>query len=142
MVIHSMFSRFPNLFYPFPLVLPHVSPSISMVSFGVSPVSWQCYPCFLFQILPINLTYFHQSYRYMHSTLFSFDFYVFSHFVVRYKLSTLFSFDFFMIFLILLFGWYLVGRKLSLIMGHLLYLLCVTEIPCNIQSKCSAAGFI
>ena len=35
-----MFPRFPNCFLPFPLVFPHVSPNVSTVSFGISPVSY------------------------------------------------------------------------------------------------------
>ena len=43
-----MFPRFPNCFLLFPLMFPHVSPGVSAVSFVVSPVSLQCFPCFLF----------------------------------------------------------------------------------------------
>ena len=47
-LINAMFPLFPNCFLPFPLVFPHVSPGVSTVSFGVSPDSPQCLPCFLF----------------------------------------------------------------------------------------------
>ena len=47
---HGMFLQFPNHFLTFPMVFPHVSPSVSTIS-GVSTVSPQCFPPFLFQIL-------------------------------------------------------------------------------------------
>ena len=34
-----MFPKFPNLFLLFPMVFPHVSPSVSTISLGVSTVS-------------------------------------------------------------------------------------------------------
>ena len=43
-----MFPQFPNHFLLFPMVFPHVSPSVSTISFGVSTVSPQCFPSFLF----------------------------------------------------------------------------------------------
>ena len=48
--LNIMFSRFPNHYCPFPMVFPHVSPSVSSVSLGVSP---QCFPCLFFQILQV-----------------------------------------------------------------------------------------
>ena len=56
--LNFMFPRFANCFLPFPLVFPHVSPGISTVSFGVSPVSTQCFPCFLFRIYVENIRVF------------------------------------------------------------------------------------
>ena len=47
-----IFSRFPNYFLPLPLVFPHVSPSVSTVSFGVSSGSPQC---LLFPILDFTV---------------------------------------------------------------------------------------
>ena len=46
--LNVMFSRFLNCFLPVSLVFPHVSPGVSTVSFGVSAVSPQCFPCLLF----------------------------------------------------------------------------------------------
>ena len=43
-----MFSQFPNHFLPFPMVFPHVSPSFSTISSGVSTVFPSCFPRFLF----------------------------------------------------------------------------------------------
>ena len=43
-----MFPQFPNHFPLFPMVFLHVSPSVSTISLGVSTVSSQCFPCFLF----------------------------------------------------------------------------------------------
>ena len=43
-----MFPQFPNHFLPFPMMFPHVSPSVSTISSGVSTVSPQCLPPFLF----------------------------------------------------------------------------------------------
>ena len=43
-----MFPQFPNHFLPFPMVFPHVSPSVSTISPGVSAVSPQCFPRFVF----------------------------------------------------------------------------------------------
>ena len=56
-----MFPGFPNYFLPFPPVFPHVSPGVSTVYFGVSPVSARCFPGFLFKILRSHDTfaYFH-----------------------------------------------------------------------------------
>ena len=42
-----IFPKFPNRYLPFPMVFPHVSPSVNMISVGVSTVSSQCFPCFL-----------------------------------------------------------------------------------------------
>ena len=38
--LNVMFPRFPNCFLPFPLVFPHVSPSVFIFSIGVSSVSY------------------------------------------------------------------------------------------------------
>ena len=43
-----MFPQFPNHLLPFPMVFPHVSPGVSTISSGVSTVSPQCFPHFLF----------------------------------------------------------------------------------------------
>ena len=43
-----MFPQFPNHFLPFPMVFPHVSPSVSTISSGVLTVSLQCFPRFFF----------------------------------------------------------------------------------------------
>ena len=43
-----MSPQFPNHFLPFPMVFPHVSPSVSTISSGGSTVSPQCLPLFLF----------------------------------------------------------------------------------------------
>ena len=52
--LNAMFSWFPNYFLPFLLVFMYFSPDVSKVSFGVSPVFPQCYPCFLLQILQLS----------------------------------------------------------------------------------------
>ena len=44
----AMFPWLPNCFLSFPLVFPHVSPGVSLVSFHVSPVSLQYFSLFLF----------------------------------------------------------------------------------------------
>ena len=49
--LNAMFPWFPNHILPFPMVFLHVSPSVSMISSGLSTVSPQSFPCFLFQIL-------------------------------------------------------------------------------------------
>ena len=46
--LNAIFSRFPNCFLPFPLVFRYVSPGVSTVSFGVSPVSLQFFPFAIF----------------------------------------------------------------------------------------------
>ena len=43
-----MIPQFPNHFLQFPMVFPHVSPSVSTISSGASTVSHQCFPRFLF----------------------------------------------------------------------------------------------
>ena len=43
-----MFSQFPNHFLPFSMMFPHVSPSVCTISSGVSTVSPQSFPRFLF----------------------------------------------------------------------------------------------
>ena len=43
-----MFLQFHNHFLLFPMVFPHVSISVSTISLGVSNVSPQCFPRFLF----------------------------------------------------------------------------------------------
>ena len=43
-----MFAQFLNHFLPFSMVFPHVSLTVSMISSGVSTVSRQCFPSFLF----------------------------------------------------------------------------------------------
>ena len=50
-----MFSRFPNRFLPFHMVVLHVSLSVSPVSPGVSPVLPQCFPYFIFYILQFSI---------------------------------------------------------------------------------------
>ena len=60
--LNVMFPQFPNHFQPFPMVFPHVSPSVSMISSGFSTVSPQCFPHFLFQILQIVEARFHIRY--------------------------------------------------------------------------------
>ena len=46
-----MFPRLTNRFLPFPIVFLHVFSSVFTVSSGVSPVSPQFFPCFLFYIM-------------------------------------------------------------------------------------------
>ena len=48
--LDAMFPQFPDHFLPFPVVFPHVFPSLSTFFLGVSTVSSQCFPHFLFQI--------------------------------------------------------------------------------------------
>ena len=43
-----MFPQFPNHFLPFPMLFTHLSPSVSTIFSGVSTVSPQCFPRFLF----------------------------------------------------------------------------------------------
>ena len=43
-----MFPQFPNHFLLFPMVFLYVSPSVSTISSGISTVSSQCFPRFLF----------------------------------------------------------------------------------------------
>ena len=60
-----MFPQFPNHFLLFPMVFPHVCPSVSTISSGVFTVSPQCFPCFLFQILRfMKLYYFKKDLKY------------------------------------------------------------------------------
>ena len=56
--LNVTFPQFPNDFLPFPMVFPHVSPSVSTISSCVSTVSPHCVPRFLFQILRIELLCF------------------------------------------------------------------------------------
>ena len=46
--LNVIFPQFSHCFLSFPLVFPHASRVVSMVSFGVSPISPQCLPCSLF----------------------------------------------------------------------------------------------
>ena len=46
--LNVLFYQFPNYLLPFPVVFPHVSPSVTTISLGVSTVSSQCFPHFLF----------------------------------------------------------------------------------------------
>ena len=74
--LNIMILWFSNSFLPFPMLFPHVSPSVSVVSSGVSSISlffcffYQCFACFLFQLLRkiknntslfINLNFFYQN---------------------------------------------------------------------------------
>ena len=52
-----MFLQFSNHFLPFPMVFPRVSPSVSLISSGVSTVFPQYFSRFLFQILRLELIY-------------------------------------------------------------------------------------
>ena len=49
--LNVMLSRFPKQFLPFPIVFLGVSSSAFTVSVGASPISPECFPCLLFQIL-------------------------------------------------------------------------------------------
>ena len=67
--VNDMFARFPNYFLPFPLVVPHVCPGISTVSFVISPVSWHCFPSFLLQIWWARKVFKDLNKQMMHDTL-------------------------------------------------------------------------
>ena len=53
-----MFPHFPNLFLPFSMVFPHISPGVSTISSGFSTVFPQCFPHFLFSILRFSYVSF------------------------------------------------------------------------------------
>ena len=66
---NDMFPQFPKHFLPFPMVFPHVSPSVSTISSGVATVSPHCFSRFLFWILQFIFQWMSNWLKYTHPIL-------------------------------------------------------------------------